>query len=42
MIPKNGVKVINKCPVTNTLANSAENLYPLMIMAVPSVGKLTL
>ena len=41
MTKKNGVKETNKCQVTNILANSAENLYPLMTTYVPSAEKST-
>jgi hypothetical protein len=41
MTRKNGVKETNKCQVTNTLANSVENSYPLTTMYVLSVEKST-
>lgn len=41
MIKKNGVKETNKCQVINTLANSAENSYPLTTTYVLSVEKST-
>ena len=42
MTVKNGLKEkTNKCQVTNTPANSAENWSRQMIMSVPSVEKLT-